>query len=136
MHIARAPQCSAQRVRAGPRVDEFRYHPPGGLMGTREAQITLKTEDRFGAEARARRSHVLGRPIKRRSGRVSSHTPDRHLPQRAGEPGEQGLARRDQLTLARERERESAEPCHADDEGNCESRLYPDPINKQRESSA
>jgi hypothetical protein len=37
--------------------------------------------------------------------------------------------------LARQRERESAEPCHTDDDGNCESRLYPNPINKQRESS-
>ena len=37
--------------------------------------------------------------------------------------------------LARQRERESAEPCHTDDEGNCESRLYPNPINKQREFS-
>jgi hypothetical protein len=35
--------------------------------------------------------------------------------------------------LARQRERESAEPCHTDDDGNCESRLYPNPINKQRE---
>jgi hypothetical protein len=68
-----------------------------------------------------------------RSGRVHTQTPDRHLPQRAGEPGEQGLARRDHLTLTHQHERERADPCHTDDEGDCESRLYPNPINKQRE---
>ena len=37
--------------------------------------------------------------------------------------------------LARQRERESADPCHTDDEGNCENQLYPNPINQQRDFS-